>query len=825
MSVTEAGRGQDGHVGRAMKRKEDPRMITGRGRYTEDINLPGMLHAVVVRSPEAHADILSVDTSVARERPGVVAVYTGEDLAGDFASGLAMVWVPPGVEIKTPDYPPLQRDQVKHVGDAVAVVVASSRGVAFDAAEEVIVEYDARPAVVDPEKALEDGSPLVWESFGTNRTHEWGVSGGDIDAALAEADVTISARFVNHRTSGTPIEPRCSIAEPRGDGMTLYSTTQVPHVARFVLGGMLGIPEDKLRVVAPDVGGGFGAKLQVYAEEALVLALAKRLGRPVKWIETRSEHMTTSHHGRDQINVITLGAKSDGTVTGCKAETIADLGAYQLLLTPFIPTLGFPVMGGCYRFPAIDIKITGVFTNKMCTDAVRGAGRPEATYWIELAMDRLADELGMDRLELRRKNFISKEEFPYETALGIVYDSGDYHGTLDKLMQKFDVAEFRREQEELRGQGVYRGVGFSTWVEVCGLAPSRAVGPQGVGLQAAFYESANVRVTPSGSAIVYSGTSPHGQGIDTSFAQIAGDILGIDPDNVTILHGDTDQGAWGWDTYGSRSLAVGGEALARAARKVQDKAKRICAALLEASPEDIELADGKYQVRGSPDKSMTMAEISGAAHIPPNELPADIEPGLEESSFYDPENFVFPFGAHACVVEVDPETGKVSVVRYVAVDDCGPAINPMLIDGQIHGGIVHAIGQALYEQVVYDEDGQLVTGTFVDYALPTAAEVPSFETDRTETPSPVNSLGVKGIGEAGTIAATPAVASAVLDALTALGVKDLDMPMTPLRVWQAIEEAKGAGAGPRETEQGRALDDHGEGSAGSGPARPEGGGA
>jgi carbon-monoxide dehydrogenase large subunit len=825
MSVTEAGRAQNGHVGRAMKRKEDPRMITGHGRYTEDINLAGMLHAVVVRSPEAHADIVSIDTSAAKEQPGVVAVYTGEDLADDFASGLAMAWVPPGVEIKTPDYPPLQRDQVKHVGDAVAVVVASSRGAAFDAAEEVIVEYDPKPVVVDPEKALEDGSPLVWESFGTNQTHEWSVSGGDIDAALGEADVTVTRRFVNHRTSGTPIEPRCSIAEPRGDGMTFYSTTQIPHIARFILGGMLGIPEDKLRVVAPDVGGGFGAKLQVYAEEALVLALAKRLGRPVKWIETRSEHMTTSHHGRDQINVVTLGAKSDGTVTGCKAEIIADLGAYQLLLTPFIPTLGFPVMGGCYRFQAIDITITGVFTNKMCTDAIRGAGRPEATYWIELCMDRLADELGMDRLELRRKNFIPKEEFPYETALGIVYDSGDYHGTLDRLLEKFDVEAFRHEQEELRGQGVYRGVGFSTYVEVCGLAPSRAVGPQGVGLQAAFYESANVRVTPTGSAIVYSGTSPHGQGIDTSFAQIAADILGVDPENVTVLHGDTDQGAWGWNTYGSRSLAVGGEALARAARKVQDKAKRICAALLEASPDDIELADGKYQVRGSPDKSMTMAEISGAAHIPPQELPADIEPGLEESSFYDPENFVFPFGAHACVVEVDVETGKVQVVRHVCVDDCGPAINPMLIDGQIHGGIVHAIGQALYEQVVYDEDGQLVTGTFVDYALPTAAEVPSFETERTETPSPVNSLGVKGVGEAGTIAATPAVASAVLDALAPFGVTDLDMPMTPMRVWQAIEEAKGRGEGPRETEQGRALDEQGEGSAGSGPARPEGGGA
>jgi carbon-monoxide dehydrogenase large subunit len=456
----------------------------------------------------------------------------------------------------------------------------------------------------------------------------------------------------------------------------------------------------------------------------------------------------------------------------------------------------------------------------MATDAIRGAGRPEATYWIELVMDKLARELDMDPLELRRKNFIRKDEFPFETPLGIVYDSGDYAGSLDKLLEMFDLGEFRREQAELRQQGVYRGVGFSTWVEVCGLAPSRAVGPQGVGLQAAFWESAMVRVHPSGSATVYTGTSPHGQGLDTSFAQIAADRLGIDPENVDVVHGDTDQGAWGWGTYGSRSLSVGGEAVARAAEKVQQKAKRICAGLLEAAPDDIELADGKFQVRGSPDKSKTMADIALAAHIPPNELPADIEPGLEENSFYDPENFVFPFGAHACVVDVDADTGKVQVVRYVAVDDCGPAINPMLIDGQVHGGIVHAIGQALYEQVVYDEDGQLVTGTFVDYALPTAAEVPSFETDRTETPSPVNSLGVKGIGEAGTIAATPAVAAAVLDAIRPLGVTELDMPMTPMRVWQAIH-----GNGPRATEQGRSLDEQGKGSAGSGPAGPPEGGA
>jgi carbon-monoxide dehydrogenase large subunit len=779
------------YAGRAMRRKEDPRLITGRGRYIDDIAVPGMLYAAIVRSPEAHARILSIDTSAAQERDDVIAVFTGEDLVGDFAAPMAMAWAPPGVEIKTPESWPLSRGEVKFVGDPVAVVVGTDRYSVVDAADQVVVEYDPKPVIVDPEKALEPGAPLVWDQFGTNKTHEWSVSGGDIDAALAEADVVVEQRIVNHRTAGAAIEPRGVLADPRGDAITLYSSTQIPHIARFILSGIVGVPEDKLRVIAPDVGGSFGSKLQVYPEEALILGLAKRLGRPVKWIETRSENMMAAHQGRDQIDYITLGAKRDGTLTACQGRIVADLGAYQLLLTPFIPELGFPVMGGCYRIPAIDLKFEGVFTNKVCTDAIRGAGRPEATYWIELTMDKLADELGMDRLELRRKNFIGKDEFPFTTALGITYDSGDYHGTLNRLLERFDLDAFRREQAELREQGVYRGVGFSTWVEVCGLAPSRAVGPQGVGLQAAFWEAAMVRVHPSGSAVVYSGTSPHGQGLDTGFAQIAADRLGIEPERIEVIHGDTDQGPWGWDTYGSRSLAVGGEAVARAAERVQEKAKHICAALLEAAPEDIELADGKFRVRGSPDKFKTMAEIAGAAHIPPEEMPADIELGLEATSAYDPENFVFPFGAHACVVDVDVETGKVNVVRYVAVDDCGPAINPMLIDGQIHGGVTHAIGQALYERIAYDEDGQLVTGSFVDYALPTAAELPSFETDRTETPSPVNSLGVKGIGEAGTIAATPAVTAAVLDALAPFGVKWIDMPLTPMRVWSAIEQAKG----------------------------------
>jgi carbon-monoxide dehydrogenase large subunit len=825
MEATTAPPGGSLYVGQAIKRKEDPRFITGTGRYVDDISPTGTLHAAIVRSPEAHATISSIDVTEAREHPNVVAVFTGDDLAGEFKAGAPMVWHPPGVEIKQPDHWPLKSGEVKCVGDPVAVVVARDRYIAVDAAEKVIVEYDPKPAVVDPEAALEDGAPLVWDQFETNKSHEWAVSGGDIDDALASADVVLERRVVNHRTAGAAIEARGAVAEPHGDSLTIYSSTQIPHILRFQLAGMLGMAEDKIRVVAPDVGGGFGTKLNVYGDEALLCVLARRLGRPVKWIETRSENLAYNHHGRDQIAYVTIGATSDGTLTGLRVRMINDLGAYQQLLTPFIPVLGFPVMGGCYRFPAIDLHFTGVFTNKFATDAIRGAGRPEATHYIEVAMDQLAYELGIDRLELRRKNFIGADQFPYETPVGIVYDSGNYEGTLDKLLEHVEVDTFRREQEELRADGIYRGIGFSTYVEVCGLAPSRAVGPQNLGLHAAFYESAAVRVHPTGSATVYSGASPHGQGLDTSYAQIAADRLGLSPEDVEVLHGDTNAGPWGWGTYGSRSISVGGEAVARAAERVQEKAKRVCAAMLEAAPEDIELTDGKFRVKGSPDKAMSMAEIALASYVPPDELPTEIEPGLEESAFYDPENFVFPFGAHACVVDVDIETGKVKVARWVAVDDCGPAINPMLIESQVHGGVVHGIGQALYEQIVYDSEGQLVTGSFVDYALPTAAELPSLETDRTETPSPVNSLGVKGVGEAGTIAASPAVLNAVVDALRPLGVDYIDMPLTPMRVWEAINAARSDGGGPAASEQGVELGEHGQGAAGSGPARPKEGGA
>jgi len=776
------------HVGRAMRRKEDPRLITGRARYIDDISLPGTLWAAIVRSPEAHAKIVSIDASAAKERPGVHAVFTGEDLS-DLGGPLPMAWVPPGVEVNNPDHWPLARGAVKHVGEAVAVVLGDDRYAVTDAAEDVIVEYETLPAIVDPEAALA-GGPFVHEQFESNQVHQWSLAGGDVEAGFADADVVVERRVVNHRIAGAPIECRGVLADYRAGSLTLWTSTQVPHFVRLFMALLLGLSEDHVRVVAPEVGGGFGSKLQVYGEELLACWCSRKLGRPVKWIETRSENMAVSHQGRDQIAQVKMGAKRDGTITAFHVKIIADFGAYNMLLTPLIPSLGAFVMGGCYKIPNVQTDITGVFTNKVSTDAIRGAGRPEATHMIEVTLDQLAAEMGMDPLEIRRRNFIPKEDFPAAVATGVIYDSGDYSKTLDKLMEHVDVAAFRREQEELRAKGVYRGIGFCTYTEICGLAPSRVTGPAGVGVQAGLWESAMIRVHNTGAVTVYTGTSPHGQGLDTAMAQIVADKLGVDPAIVEVIHGDTATGPEGRGTYGSRSLATGGEAVARATDKVVDKVKAIVAAELEAAPEDIEVSDGRFSVRGSPDQGMGLADVAGIAYI--GAVPEGMEPGLEETTFYDPENFVFPFGAHACIVDVDAETGKVRVERYVAVDDCGRAINPMLIEGQVHGGVVYGIGQALYERVHYDEQGQLSTGTFVDYALPTAAELPNIETDRTETPSPVNSLGVKGVGEAGTIAASAAVTNAVIDALRPLGVNYINMPLSPMRVWTAISEAQGA---------------------------------
>ena len=811
------------HVGQAIRRKEDPRLITGRATYVDDFVMHGMLHMAVVRSPEAHAKILSIDTSEARARPGVKAVYTGEDMS-DLLAPLPMAWAPPGVEVNSAERWPLARGEVNHVGDAVAMVIGEDKYDVVDAAQSVRVEYEPLPVIVDVEEALKD-EILVHESLGTNKVHEWSMGGGDVDAAIAAADVVVEQRIVNHRTAGAAIEPRGVIAEYRSGYLTVWSSTQVPHLLRLFYAVQMGIPEDHVRVIAPEVGGGFGGKLQVCAEETLCAWASKQLGRPIKWIETRSEAMAVSHHGRAQIDHVRMAATSDGTITAFEANIIQDCGAYFGLLTPMVPELGAFVMTGCYAIPNVQTNITGVFTNTYFTDAIRGAGRPEMTHMLEVTINLLAEKLGMDPLELRRKNFIAKEDFPYTTPYGITYDSGDYATALDKALEMLDLDAFRAEQAQLRERGIYRGVGFSTYTEICGLAPSRAVGPKGFGLGIGLYESALVRVHPTGTVTVYTGASPHGQGHETGFAQIVADRLGTEPAVVEVISGDTATGPMGLGTYGSRSLAIGGVACAHAAEKLAQKCKEIAAFNFEASVDDIEVGSGGFSLAGDPDKTMTLGEIAGCAYIDATAMPEGMELGLEQTLIYDPTNFVFPFGTHICVVDVDPNTGKVEIVRWIAVDDCGPAVNPMLIDGQLHGGITHGIGQALFEQVVYDDRGQLVTGTFMDYALPTAAEIPSFELDRTETASPSNSLGVKGIGEAGTIAATPAIVNAVIDALRHEGVTYIDMPLTPMRIWETLNEARGHGSGPPSTEQGVDLPPQGEGSAGSGPTDPEGGAA
>ncbi len=716
--------GNGNHVGQRMRRKEDPPLLQGKGNFIDDIVLPGMLYAAFVRSSEAHARISSIDASAALARDGVHAVFTGKDV--DLEAGLPLAWVPPGVEVNAPEHWPLAKEVAKHVGDPVAVVIGSDKYAVVDAAEDVLVDYDPLPVVVDVEAALEGGA-LVHDDLGTNRVHDWSL-GGDVESALDAAEVVIERRFVNHRIAGAPIEPRGVIADYRAgdaDRLELHPDPQLPaHLPRGAARHDGGPdPGDRarrrrrLRLEAPDLRRGDPARLD--------LAQARPA---VKWTESRSENMLAAHHGRDQVAYVKMGASRDGRFAGLHVRIIADMGAYAMFLGPLIPSLGAFVMPGCYRWDAVRTDITGVYTNKMGTDAIRGAGRPEATHYIEVMVDQMAAELGIDGLELRRRNFIPKEEFPYDTPVGMTYDSGDYQATLAKLLEHVDPAQERGRTAD----GKLRGIGFSTWTEICGLAPSRATGPATLGVQAGLWESALVRVQVTGSVTVYTGTSPHGQGLETAFAQIVADRLGVDPQQVNVMHGDTSQGPQGLGTYGSRSLAVGGEAIAQATEKVVAKAREIVAHKLEAAPEDIELRDGKFSVKGSPGSGMSLAEVAGLAYIPEGNLPEGMEPGLEQTAFYDPDNFTFPFGAHAAVVEVDPETGKVDLVRYLAVDDCGPPINPNLIDGQIHGGIVHAVGQALFEQMAYDEDGQLLTGSFVSYALPSAAELPSFELDRTD---------------------------------------------------------------------------------------------
>lgn len=774
--------------GSAIKRREDPRLITGRATYTDDLRLPGQVYAAILRSPHGHARIRSLRVEKARRAPGVVAVYTGRDLQGRLGP-VPTAWLVPDAQLKTPPHPALAVDRVRYVGDGVAMVVAESPAQARDALELIEVEYEPLPAVVNQEEAMEPGQPLLHDEAPGNVAFRWKAGNGAAEA-FEQAEVVVRHRFANNRLIPNPMEPRAAVAtyDAASDQMTVWLTSQNPHIHRFILSGMLGIPEHRLRVVAPEVGGGFGAKIACYPDEALVAFAARELGRPVKWTEERRENFIATTHGRDQIQDVELAGRRDGTITGLRARVVANMGAYLSTAAPGVPTILFGLMlQGAYRIPQVEVEVVGVFTNTTPTDAYRGAGRPEATYIVERLVDLFAREIGMDPAEVRRKNFIPADAFPYATPTGLTYDSGDYETALDRLLEALDYPALRRRQEELRRQGRYLGVGLATYVEICGLGPSQVAGA--VGFQGGLWESATVRVLPSGKVLVYTGASPHGQGEETTFAQIVAEAFGIPVDDVEVRHGDTAEVYMGWGTYGSRTTPVGGSAVARAAERVVEKARAIAAHMLEVAQEDLVFQEGRFQVKGAPERSASFQEVALQAHLAWN-LPEGVEPSLEASAFYDPPNFCYPFGAHACVVEVDPDTGEVRLERYVAVDDCGRIINPLIVEGQVHGGVVQGIGQALWEGAIYDRRGQLLTGSLLDYALPRARFLPEIETLHTETPAPHNPLGVKGVGETGTIAATPAVVNAVMDALAPFGVRHLDMPLTPEKVWRAMQDGR-----------------------------------
>jgi carbon-monoxide dehydrogenase large subunit len=774
------------YIGAPIKRREDAALLRGHGTFVDNMAPVGMVAMAVVRSPYAHARVVSIDATAARAAEGVVAVFTAADLKEDWKAPLPCAW-PVTEEMKSPEHYPLT-DEPCFQGDGVAVVIAATRAQAEDAAELVDVDYEPLDAVVDVATALDDGAPLAHPGLGTNECYVWRLDTDATGEAIEAADVVVTRTYYQPRLIPNAMEPRAVLSVPGTTGdVTLYSTTQVPHILRLLAAAGLGMHETKLRVVAPDVGGGFGSKLDVYAEELLAIAISRRLGRPVKWTELRTENYVATIHGRDFVTEYTLAASKDGTITHCRARVKAAMGAYLQLVTPGIPLLGAWIYSGPYAIPNYSVEFTGVFTNTTPTDAYRGAGRPEATYVIERTMDALAEELGMDKLELRRKNFI--KEFPATMGSGLTIDSGDYVASLDKLLELLDLDGLRAEQAQRRENGTPRqlGVGFSTYNEMCGLAPSRILGA--IRYAAGGWDTATIRCLPTGSIQVITGTSPHGQSHETAWAQIVADQLGCDIDAVEVLHGDTSISSIGMDTYGSRSLPVGGVALYHAAQKVIDKARHVVAHQLEVSPDDLEFADGTFTVKGSPDKEATLASVAFGAWAA-HDLPDGMEPGLEATAVYDPPNFSWPAGAHAAVVEVDTETGDTRLVRYVAVDDVGTVVNPTIVDGQVHGGITQGISTALYEEGLYDEEGNLQTVNLMTYLVPSAAELPSFELERTESPSPTNPLGVKGVGETGTIAAAPAVINAVLDALSHLGVKDIQMPATPERVWRAIEEAR-----------------------------------
>ena len=777
--------------GSGIRRREDPRLITGTATYTDDITLPNMVHAAMLRSPYAHATITRIDTATAAKAPGVLAVYTGADVAGELQP-MPCAWLLPDSGLKIAEYPCIAKDTVRYTGDIVAVVVAEDRYQASDAMELIEVDYEPLPATVDPERAAQEGEPQLHPDIPGNQAFHWTMAGGDVDQAFAEAEVIVTDRIRQQRLIPNAMEPRAAVAQyttATGE-LTLWNTTQNPHILRFVCSGVTGIGEDKLRVIAPEVGGGFGSKIAAYPGDFVTVFCSKRLGLPVKWTETRSEGYIATTHGRDHVQKVELAGKKDGTITGLRCTVHAGMGAYLSTAAPGIPTILHGLMlSGCYTIPAIKEDVYGIYTNTVPVEAYRGAGRPEATFMIERLVDLLAAELGLDPADVRRKNFIPRFEDGHDTVTGLTYDSGDYPAALTKVLDHVDYGALRAEQAEARKDNRCLGIGMSSYVEICGLGPSQVAGA--IGFQGGLWESAIVRFHPTGKVHVFIGASPHGQGEETTFAQIVADELGVDTNDVKVFHGDTDVSPMGWGTYGSRTTAVGGAALAIAVRKIREKAKIIAAHLLEAAVEDMEYEDGKFFVKGSPDQSKTIQDIALMAHVAWN-MPEGVDPGLEESTFYDPPNFVFPYGTHVAAVEVDPTTGQVELQRYVALDDCGPQINPVIVEGQVHGGVVQGIGQALWEEAVYDDDGQLVSGSMLDYAVPRADGLPEIEVLSTVTPSPHHPLGVKGVGEAGTIASTVAVYNAVMDALRPLGVKTLDMPFTPERVWRAIQEAKGS---------------------------------
>lgn len=779
-------------LGRPIKRKEDAKLLHGRTNWTDNIQLPGTLHMAILRSPYAHAKITKLDVTPALDQPNVIAAYSADEL-GDLNGSIPCVW-PVTDDIVMPDFPSLAKSKVRQVGDCVAVVLATDPVHAADALEAIDVEYEPLPAVVDMEAALEPGSPILHDDAGTNKCYVYNLGGG-YDDAKANADVVVKRRFINQRLIPAFMEPRSVVAAPMGmsDEMTVWSATQIPHVLRVLMALVTGIPENNLRIVAPDVGGGFGGKLQLYREEVLVTQLARKLGRPVKWTETRSEDMVATHHGRDQIQDIEIAATKDGKIKGLKVDLIANMGAYLQIITPGIPLLGMFMYPAIYKMDAYDFQCTGVFTNTTPTDAYRGAGRPEATYAIERIIDELAAELDMDPMELREKNWIKHEEFPYTTVAGLTYDTGNYEAATAKALDLFGMDELRAEQKARRESGdpVQLGIGISTFTEMCGLAPSRTLGA--LKYVAGGWEHATIRMLPTGKVELITGTSPHGQGHETAWSQIAASILGIGVDDIEVVHGDTGRAPYGMDTYGSRSLAVGGQAIKKAAENLIEKARVIAAHQLECSPGDLEFSGGQFSVKGDPEKAQPLAAVAFEAFTAHN-LPDGVEPTLQGEATVDPEDFSYPHGTHLAAMEVDTETGKVTLRKYVAVDDVGVQVNPMIVEGQVHGGLAQGIGQALYEGAFYDEDGLPLNANLSTYLIPAAPDLPSFTTDHTVTPSTTHPLGTKGVGEAGAIASTPAIINGIVDALRPMGVTDVAMPATPMTVWKTIQAAKGGQA-------------------------------